>query len=316
MLVSAINWFILRGADALAAAWGGLSAFFGMLWAVIDRILNPVLSPVLAVLNPVFTWIGDVAYAPLNPAPPWVGLAVVSAVCGVLMLPVFKHFSNQAAIGRAKDDIQANLLALKLYKDDINVLFRTQGKLLWAILRLQRYMLAPVLFAIPIMLPVLAQMGIRYQWRPLRPGEETLIRARLAADAAPDPDVELTAPKGVAVEAGPVAGGGEVVWRVRATQPGRHELRFNVGGQTIPKELVVGDPVQRVSELRPRGEWTSQLLHPAERPVPKTAAVTAIEIGYPDLNSWIYGSDLWIVTFLVISMVVALIFRPVFKVRF
>lgn len=315
-LVSAINWLILRGADALWAVWVAVSAFFVTLWGVIDGILNPVLSPVLAAANPVFTWIGDVVYLPLDAVPPWVGLAVLSALCGVLMLPVFKRFSNQAAIGRAKDAIQANLLALKLFKDDLGVIFATQARLLWAILRLQRYVLTPVLVAIPIMLPVLAQMGTRYQWRPLRPGEEANVRVRLAADAAAGADMELTAGEGVAVEAGPVPGGGQVVWRVRATEPGRHELQFKIDGATIPKELVVGAPGQRVSEVRPGRRWTSLLLHPVERPVPAASPITAIEIGYPDLDSWIYGSDFWIITFLVISMVVAIIFRPLFKVRF
>jgi len=314
-LVSWINRLILRGGDALAWLWDGVATLFAAVFTALDAVLNPVLSPVLGALNPVFTWLGDAIYLPLGLLPPWLGLILLSALAGAAMLPVFKRLSNQAAISRAKDDIEANLLALKLFKDEIGVVLATQGRLLWAILRLQRYVLAPVLVTLPVMLPVLAQMGIRYQWRPLRPGEVALVRARLdeSREAA---DVVLQAPEGVAVEAGPVPGGGEIVWRVRAVSSGRHALRFVAGDQTIEKELVTGEAVQRTSAVRPGREWTSQLLHPAERPLAPDAPVHRIEISYPDLDSWVYGTDLWIVTFIVVSLVVALVLRPVFKVRF
>lgn len=335
-----VNSLLIHGATALLWLWGSIGTLLGRLWSVLDAILDPILSPVLAVLNPVCTVVGDMVYAVLSPVPVWLGLTVLSVLSGVVMLVAFRYVSNQKAIGRAKDDIKANLLALKLYKDDLRVMFHAQGRLLWAILRLQRYVLTPVLVMLLPMLLGLAQMGTRYQWRPLHSGERTLIRMRLkegvesaatglsavdrryAEDAryAPvadaKPGVTLESCAGLIVEVGPIPGGGEMVWRVRGGKPGRYQLRFHVGDDVVEKELVVGEGLRRVSAIRVGNDWTTQLLHPAERRLPDRTDVESIEIVYPGVDSRVYGANWWVLSFFVISMAAALILKPVFRVRF
>lgn len=311
-----VNWLLVNGAEALRFLWALLAYVFGGLFAALDGILNPVLSPALAALNPVCTAIGDLVYAMLRPLPVWLGLTGISVVTGFVMLVAFRYVSNQAAIARAKDDIKANLLALKLYKDDLRVTFRSQGRLFWAIARLQRYVLTPVLVVLVPMLLALAQMGTHHQWRPLRPDERTLIRMRLDETAGSNPPVELAPSPGLAVEVGPVPGGGELVWRVRAQRPGHHTLRFSVNGGVIEKELVVGESLERVSAARVGSDWTAQLFHPLERRLPSSSPAASIEILYPGIDSWIHGSNWWVLHFFVVSMLTALVFKPVFKVRF
>ena len=311
-----INSVLIYGAEAVLWVWDLLSTFFGWLFGALDAILNPILSPLLAFLNPICTWLGDVVYAVLSPFPVWAGLTVISAVTGVVMLIAFRHTSNQKAIGKVKDDIKANLLALKLYKDELRITFLSQARLLWAIVRLQRYVLTPVLvMALPMML-ALAQMGIRYQWRPLRSGEQTLIKMHFAPGAGKSVEVSIEPHPGLVVEVGPVPGGDLWVWRVRGGTPGRHTLKFHVAGKTLEKELVVGDGFERVSVLRPSGRWTKQLFHPVERRLAAESKVRSIEILYPSVDSWVRGADYWVVTFFIVSMVAALILAPVFKVRF
>jgi len=311
-----VNSVLIYGAEAVLWVWDLLSTFFGLVWRSFDAILNPILSPLLAFLNPISTWLGDVVYAVLSPFPVWVGLTVNSAATGVVMLIAFRHTSNQKAIGKVKDDIKANLLALKLYKDELRVTFLSQARLLWAIVRLQRYVLTPVLLMALPMLLALTQMGIRYQWRPLRSGEQTLIKMHFAPGARKSVDISIEPNEGLLIEVGPVPGGDLCVWRVRGGAPGRHTLKFHVAGETIEKELVVGDGFERVSALRPNGRWTEQLFHPVERRLAAVSKVRSIEILYPSVDSWVRGADYWVVTFFVVSMVAALILAPVFKVRF
>ncbi|MGB2985298.1 MAG: hypothetical protein WBE26_05395 [Phycisphaerae bacterium] len=320
--MDAVNWLLIHAANALFWLWGMTETVFGGLWVAFDAVVNPVLSPVLAVVNPICTRIGDFVYALLGPLPVWLSLTILSVLTGIVMLIAFRYTSNQPAIGKAKDDIKANLLALKLYKDELRVTFQAQGRLLWAILRLQRYMLTPVLVMLAPMLLGLAQMGIRHQWRPLHPGEQTLIRMTLSREAAELTDVEIEPTPGVVVEVGPVPGGGELVWRVRGGEPGRHTLRVIVGdnptgdGHAIEKELVIGSGFQRVSAVRAGSDWIAQLLHPVERRLPDTGPARSIEILYPGVDSWIYGANWWVLYFFVVSMITALIFKPLFKVRF
>ena len=67
---------------------------------------------------------------PMAAVPAWLSLTVVSAVLGVVLLVLFKYTSNQAAIGRVRDRIKARLLAMKLFKDNIPVVLKSQVQVL------------------------------------------------------------------------------------------------------------------------------------------------------------------------------------------
>ena len=45
----------------------------------------------------------------------------ISIVIGFLMVIVFRYTSDQKAIGRAKDQLKAHLLAVRLYQDQLPV---------------------------------------------------------------------------------------------------------------------------------------------------------------------------------------------------
>ena len=103
--MNAVNWLLINGANAFWWLWDLLVTALGAVWAVFDTVLNPVLSPVLSVLNPICTVVGDGVYAVLSPLPIWLGLTLISAAAGALMLIAFGFLSNQTAIAQAKDDI-------------------------------------------------------------------------------------------------------------------------------------------------------------------------------------------------------------------
>lgn len=294
--------------------WDGLKLGFGTLWHWIDAALNPVLARLLAVLNPPCTWAGDVVYSLLG-GPPWVGLVILSIVLGVLMLVVFHYTSNQTAIGRARDAITANLLALKFYKDDLRVVLRSQVRILAALGRLQWHMLRPVFIMLLPMLLALGQMGLRYQWRPLHPGETALVQVFLTQQTYLNPPPSLRAERGATIEVGPLRGQHDYAWRIRATQPGRHTLSLDVGDTTLTKELVVGDPAQRVSAARTGYRWAAQIMHPAEPLLPAGSSVREVTVSYPGVDSYLHGSGWWLLWFFVLSMLTALALIPVFKTR-
>ena len=314
--MDSINGLLLNAGDAALWLGGALKTFFVAVFGAVDVVLNPILSRVLSVVNLIGTVVGDVVYSVLAPLPVWLGLTLLSAAAGVLMLITYRYTSNQVAIGRARDTMTANLLALKLFKDEIRVAFPSQRRLFGALLRWQWLMLKPMLIMILLLLPVFSQMGVRYQWRPLHSGEETLIKLRLNPDRANSAEAVLQPSPGLVEMVGPVSGGSELVWRVRAGEPGRYTLNFNLSGTVVEKELVVGDSFQRVSASRPARQWTAQILHPTESPFPPDSPVQSIEIVYGSVDSRIYGATWWIVYFIVISMISALLLLPFFKVRF
>ena len=309
--LEAVNWILLHLGDAAQWLWhDGLGYVGSFFWWVSD-LLNPVLSPLFAWINYPVNAAAGVVFAPIATMPGWLSATLVSAVTGVLLLIVFKYTSNQQAIGQVRDRIKADLLALKLFKDDLRTTFRAQGRLLVGATRLLRHSVRPLLVMIVPVLLELAQLGLWYQRRPLAPGEEALVTLQLNGE--PDqalPDVQIDAKGGVRIFSKR-----QVCWQVRAVEPGEHALVFDVGDQQVRKQLIVGNGFARASVVRPGWRWADILLHPLEPPFRSGSAVTSIEVEYPARDSYTSGTDWWLVYFFVASMVFALLFKPCVKVR-
>jgi len=269
-------------------------------------------------VNRIFRALLDATYAVLGAIHPAVALTIISGVFGVIALVAVRYCSNQTAIGRVKDEIKAHILAIKLYKDELRVMFAAMPRILWATARLQAHMLPPMLVMLVPMILICSQMAARHEWRPLNPGERAVLTMKIApgVDVAQlDPQLDL--PSGVTLDhrvRAPEAR--QVSWYVRGANPGRYELGWRIGGERITKELVVGGTNQRISPLRHDGRFIDIVLYPCEVPLPKDSAVRAVTIAYPLMESWFYGSAWWIFWFLVLSIVIALIFKPLLKVKF
>lgn len=276
-----------------------------------------MLTQVIVWLGEAAGRIGDILLAPLEHLPGWGSATLVAAATGLVMLVAFKYTSNQAAIRRARSSIKANLLSLSLFKDSVAVGLRAQGRILLAAGRLLLLSVVPMLVLLVPMSLALAQLALRYQWRPLRPGEEAVVTVRLAESAGSVPgDILLAASPGVARSSRPVRvpRKGMVCWEIRAGVPGLHELSFEVCGRSYGKELRVGEGFAATSQKRPAWEWSEALLHPRERPFAADSPVQSIEIAYPERESLPAGTDTWLVYWFVVSMGAALAARPVFKV--
>lgn len=317
-LLGAVNWLLLTLGDAAQWVWNDGLGYVGTLLTLIARALNPLLAPLFSwinlLVNPVAGWL----LAPIGRMPGWLSNTIISAITGPVLLLIFKYTSKQRAIGQVKDAIKANMLALKLFKDELSVTFRAQGRLFLGALRLLRYSLRPLAVMIVPVLLELAQMGSWYQWRPLRPGEETLVTIVLnGPSGGAMPEVEIASMDGAEVAAGPVRipSKNEVCWQIRAVEEGRHRIVFRVGGQQVEKELVVGDGLLRVSAVRPGWDWTAIILHPLEKPLGGDCPVRSIAIDYPPRPSWASGTDSWVAYFFVVSIAFALVLKPFLKVK-
>jgi uncharacterized membrane protein (DUF106 family) len=214
---------------------------------------------------------------------------IISAVTGVLLLIIFKYTSNQKAIGRARDDIKAHMLALKLFKDSLVVTLKAQGRVFKGAFLLLFHAIVPMLVMIVPVSLLLGQMSLWYQSRPLRGGEEALVVMALNGDMESAwPEVSIKSTGGAEVTTGPVQVLSErqIYWKIKAVEDGYSEIDFGVDGQ-----------------------------HPWERPFGPDSAVKSISIDYPERLSRTSGTDWWIGYFFVVSMVFAFIFKPFLKVR-
>jgi hypothetical protein len=276
------------------------------------------LARIAAWLNAGGNFLGRYLLAPLGALPGWLSATAIAAVTGVLLLAVFKYTSNQRAIERVRNDIDAHLLALKLFKDSPLVALKAQGRVLSGAGRLFVLAIVPMLvMALPVTL-LLGQLSLWYETRPLRVGEDSVITLRLGGDQGSSwPAVSLEPSSALDVSAGPVRmrSKREVCWSVKAREPGSHLLAFRIDERTVTKELAVGDGFMRVSAERPGWDVSSILINPWEEPFRPGEPVRSIAIEYPERSSWTSGTGYWLIYWFVVSMVAALCLRRTMGVK-
>jgi hypothetical protein len=270
----------------------------------------------MAAVNGIITGILDVALAPFG-GHVWVELIFISLVTGGLLLLIFRYTSNQRAIRATKDRILAHLLEVVLYRDQMRVVARAQARLFLDNLRYLGYALVPLMFMVVPVGLLLMQLDLRYGHRPLRVGDSAIIAVRLRSSADLD-RVSLSANEGVTIETESlrIPALSEVDWRIRAKEPGRHEVEVSVAGHPLTKQVVVGGGWGRISPARVgRGGW-EQFLHPGEPPLPARAAVTSVTVSYPSGELTLFGRPVhWVWPWLVISMAFGYVLKGPLRVQ-
>jgi hypothetical protein len=272
---------------------------------------------VVAWLNVAANAPGRFLLAPVGVLPGWLSATLVAAASGVVLLIVFKYTSHQRAIKEVRDDIKAHLLALRLFKDNVRVTLRAQGRILLGALWLMVLAVLPMLVMLVPVCLMLGQISLWYQARPLRVGEEAVLTMTLNGDAdSAWPDVYLHPTNAAEVTLGPVKvlSKRELCWNLKARETGYHRLVFQAGGRAVEKELAIGDGYMRVSIQRPGWSWSDALLHPAEPPFGPDSPVRSVEIEYPQRASWTSGTNSWVIYWFIVSLVAALFFRRFFNV--
>jgi uncharacterized membrane protein (DUF106 family) len=269
-------------------------------------------------LSALSSGLGSLSLGLIGVLPGWLSATIIAAVTGAFLLLMFKYTSAQRTIKRVRNDINAHLLSLKLFKDSAAVALRAQGRILYGALKLFALAVVPMLVMIVPVTLLLSQLALWYQHRPLRVGEEAVVTLKLSGDAhSPWPEVRLQPSSAFEVAVGPVRvqSTREICWNVVARQNGSGRLVFRVAGTDVDKEFAVGDHFMRVSEQRPGWSWWDTLLHPWEPPFRPGSPVQSIEIVYPARDSWTSGTDWWVGYWFVVSMVAAFCFRPLLNVN-
>jgi hypothetical protein len=277
-----------------------------------------LLTHMVVWLNTAANVLGRWLLAPLAILPGWLSATLVSIATGVLFLIAYKYTSNQGAIKRVKDDIKANLLTLKLFKDSAWVALLAQGRVLWGAFRLLALSLVPMVVMIMPALLILGQLALWFEARPLHVGEEAVVTLKLKpGNEAMLPYVELEPTSAAQSTIGPIHVGSkhEVCWNIQARQNGYHRLLFHVGQQTGDKELAVGDGFMRVSKQRPAWDWFDTLVNPWEKPFDGDSPIQSIEIDYPSRSSWTSGTGYWVIYWFIVSMVAGFCLRGPLKVN-
>ena len=274
----------------------------------------------MSILNSVLRSAFDRILAPFASLPPIVSLVLVSLVTAVAMLVVFKRTSNQPALESVKRRIHACLFEIRLFNDDLRAILRAQNEILRHNLTYLRLSLAPMVFILPPLALVIAQLQFHYGYEGLRPGTATLLEVDLDPAGGGDgrPDAALDVPAGLVAETEAVwvPSQSQLAWRLRAEREGDFELGVRIGDSPpVTKTVRVTPRTLRLSPVRRDGGFVSQLLYPAEPPLPPGTPIRAIHLGYPEREVDVLGVPMhWMIPFFVLSIAFAFALRGVFKV--
>ena len=265
------------------------------------------MTSAVAVLNLLLTFLFGLVYAPLKWLGPFWSLVAISWLVGIFMVWIFGKVSNQAAIRRTRDRLSSELIALRLFKDDLRIFFGIQYQVLVWTLKYLKYSLVPMLILMAPTLLILIQLNLHYGARPLRVGEPALVKVKFWDPAALGRGavIRLEAPEGLKIETQGVCieETKEVCWRVRGVSPGRFDLTVSDGEMSVTKNVAVGGRLEGVSSMRTGAHWFTSLLHPGEAPIPRQSAIESIEIRYPELDLLILGKNInWLILFLILSL--------------
>lgn len=240
-----------------------------------------------------------------------------SAATGLVIVVIFRYTSDQKAIRRAKAQLQAQLLAVRLFQDQLQVVLRAYLRIVVGTLRYVRLTLLSTAVMLAPLIPLMVQMDRYLGWTPLEPGRPFLVKVRVTEPAALQ-TVELQLPSGLSRTATPVRvpTENEVVWRVTAERPGSYQADVVVGEQRFSKEVIVADGLARLSAARWRGHFWQRMLESGESALPQGAPVEAITVTYPPRNLDLKFVEWnWILVFFLASMAWALLFKKLLRIE-
>jgi uncharacterized membrane protein (DUF106 family) len=242
---------------------------------------------------------------------------VVSLAVGLLMVVLFGYTSDQKAIGIAKDQLKAHLLAVRLYRDQIPVVMGSYGKILRGTGRYLKLAFKPLLYVIVPITLLMVQIDRYLGQTPLPRNTPFLLTVHAtASDALNDvtldlpPEITMTAP---AVH---IPANNDIVWRLAGSKDGKYEVRIVAAGQTATKTVCVGSDLPRISTVRFRGHFWDRMLSSAEPELPENSPIESISVNYPDRDIEVAGYGMnWIWMFFILSMVAGFIFKELLGIQ-
>src|ERR1041385_1407826 len=139
---------------------------------------------IVSIFNTALTFLFGLFYGSFKWLGPFWSLVALSILGGVLLVWIFGKVSNQDAIRRARNRLSAELIALRLFKDDLRVFFGVQGQVLVWTLKYLRHSLVPMLILMFPAMIILIQLNLHYGLRPLALGESALVKVKVRDAAA------------------------------------------------------------------------------------------------------------------------------------
>jgi len=277
-------------------------------------VLNSVMNAIFGVVDVIFGWM-----------PEWLGLTIISALLGVVLLLLFKWTSPQDTIAFVKNRLWGSLHEIRLFQDDLGVLTRAIGRLFRDNFLYTMCCAMALVPMVVIVAPFLFQFDAYYGFDALKKGDTVILEARLAEGLDPVSNpVELGLPENGAlvVEDGPVrcVSTRDVVWRLRVAEEGAHEITVGVDGESYAKRIDAHSDARTISpgKYKPSASVWDAMMFPAEGTFGGDDKVDWIKLDRHQRHSMLgMDGDLypWMIIFCVVGLLFGFAMKGVFNVK-
>jgi hypothetical protein len=259
----------------------------------------------------------------------WAGsfvvVTVVSGLVGILFLLAFPHVSSQAGIVAVKDRIKFNLLAIRLFPDDLkNVLSSMAKTLSWNFAYIGLNLLPMVVLAAPFMI-VWFQLNSLYAFQPVEAGQQQTVVVELHAGVHPQDiilklgdDIVLDQRVNLDDSSSPI-----MLLKVTPAADGSLPISLTHEDDSVTKNLEVGTDPQRLARMRtsqPLAEFAAAhdpIVYFGDPVLPSDSFLQSITIDYqPATLGFMGGGEIDImIWFVVVSMAVGFALKGAFGVE-
>ena len=259
----------------------------------------------------------------------WAGslvvVSVISGLVGILFLMAFPHVSSQAGIVAVKDRIKFNLLAIRLFPDELsNVLTSTAKTLSWNFVYIGLNLLPMVVLAAPFMI-VWFQLNSLYAFQPVEAEQQQTVVIELHQTVSPQ-DVALELGDGIVLDQRvnlDDSTSPRVLLMLTPKTDGSLPISLSYDGYSVTKNLEVGTNPRRLARMRtsqPLAEFAAAhdpIVYFGDPVLPSDSFLQSITIDYqPATLGFMGGGEIDImIWFVVVSMAVGFALKGAFGVE-
>jgi hypothetical protein len=220
-------------------------------------------------LNAVLRTFVSVLLTPLAGHPILWSLLLVSALSALLGLLIFESSSNKTVRDRAERRLWANLLAIRLFADDPQIVLQSLAGVVVANGRLLLCALPPLTLLVPLFLLLYGHLDAFFGSPPIPVNVPQVLTVRLNDLEHGWPDIQILTPSWIRVDSPPVHVLDEktVSWTIRATQASYGELKIVMAKESVGK-TIDSRPGPRYFSLARRQSLAGSLRYPAEGRLP------------------------------------------------
>ena len=184
----------------------------------------------------------------MTPPAVFQALLAGSLAAGLLICLVFRWCANAEKLRRARDEMIAHMLGVRLYRDQVRVALRCYAQMAGAAGRYLWLMIPAVaVLALP-MYWLYGEMARRLDHVAPLPGEAVLLNARFRSAAALD-GARLELPSAIRLTAPPVhiPQSNEMAWRLQPDSCGAFEIAVVAGDARASRRVDACDSLQRLT---------------------------------------------------------------------